>query len=161
MKILIAIDDSPCSAYAIENIAQRPWPKDTKFQMIMVVEPLLYDYEYALSSKLASVLAEAKNEFRDYAQELIKSKVEQFKQTSGISDVSGKIIDGLVTDSILEEAKNSDADLIVLGSHGRKGIQKLVLGSVAENIASHAPCSVEIVKEKLTKTAKKEISHGK
>jgi len=153
MKVLIAIDDSPCSAYALENVALRPWPENTLFQIIMVVEPLLYDYEYALSSKLSSVLAEAKNEFRDYSQELVKTKVSQFKQCSSQSAVTGKIIDGLVNDSILEEAENWNADLIVLGSHGRKGIKKLVLGSVAETIASHAPCSVEIIKQKTDKTS--------
>ncbi len=148
MKILIAIDDSPCSTLALDSVAQRHWPKGAQFQIIMIVEPIVYDYSYALSAKLASALTEANTEFRDYCDQLVKTKVNQFKKSTGHVDVAGKIIDGLVTDSILQEATNWDADLIVLGSHGRKGIQKVVLGSVAEKVASHSPCSIEIVKQK-------------
>jgi universal stress protein A len=39
-----------------------------------------------------------------------------------------------------------NADLLVVGSHGRSGLSRLVLGSVASYVASHAPCSVLIVK---------------
>jgi nucleotide-binding universal stress UspA family protein len=49
---------------------------------------------------------------------------------------------------ILEEAKEWDADLIVVGSHGYTGIKRLLLGSVAQSVVSHAPCSVEVVRQK-------------
>jgi nucleotide-binding universal stress UspA family protein len=39
-----------------------------------------------------------------------------------------------------------NADLVVLGSHGRTGIPKLVLGSVASHVVSHAPCDVLVIK---------------
>ncbi len=63
MKVLIAIDNSPCSALALDSVAQRPWPKTVKFQIIIVVEPIVYDYGYALSAKLTSALGEANTEF--------------------------------------------------------------------------------------------------
>jgi nucleotide-binding universal stress UspA family protein len=47
---------------------------------------------------------------------------------------------------ILDEAKTWGADLIVMGSHGRHGLDRLVMGSVAEAVASHAHCSVEVVR---------------
>lgn len=147
MKILIATDDSPCSTLALDSVAQRPL-KNSQFHIIMVVEPIVNDYGYALSTKVASALAEANTEFRHYCDQLIKAKINEFQKSAGQKEVTGKIIDGLVIDSILEEASKWDADLIVLGSHGRKGIQKLVLGSVAEKIASQCKCSVEIIKEK-------------
>jgi nucleotide-binding universal stress UspA family protein len=40
------------------------------------------------------------------------------------------------------------ADTIVLGSHGRKGLERLLLGSVSYNLVRHAPCSVEVVRER-------------
>ena len=46
---------------------------------------------------------------------------------------------------ILEEVKNWSADLVVLGSHGSKGLTRFLLGSVSETIVRHAPCSVEVV----------------
>jgi nucleotide-binding universal stress UspA family protein len=47
---------------------------------------------------------------------------------------------------ILKEASDWGAHLIVLGSHGRRGLDRLLLGSVSEAIAAHAPCSVEVIR---------------
>jgi nucleotide-binding universal stress UspA family protein len=47
---------------------------------------------------------------------------------------------------IIDLAKSWTADLIVMGSHGRTGVSRLFLGSVAEDVLKDAPCSVEIVK---------------
>ena len=43
-------------------------------------------------------------------------------------------------DSIVAYAKEKEADLIIIGTHGRKGIEKIMLGSVAERVIKHAPC---------------------
>jgi nucleotide-binding universal stress UspA family protein len=51
---------------------------------------------------------------------------------------------------ILEEAHKWGADLIVVGSHGRRGINRFLLGSVSEAVASHAHCSVEIIRRSAT-----------
>ena len=48
---------------------------------------------------------------------------------------------------ILKEAADWGADLIVLGSHGRRGLNRFLLGSVSEAVASHAPCSVEVIRQ--------------
>ena len=48
--------------------------------------------------------------------------------------------------TIVEEARDWQADLIVVGSHGRTGIQRLLLGSVAQAVVSRASCSVEVVR---------------
>jgi nucleotide-binding universal stress UspA family protein len=55
---------------------------------------------------------------------------------------------GDVREKILDEAEEWKADVIVLGSHGHGQVKRLLLGSVAESVARHASCSVEIVKEK-------------
>jgi nucleotide-binding universal stress UspA family protein len=47
---------------------------------------------------------------------------------------------------ILDEASRWAADLIVLGSHGHRGIDRFLLGSVSEEVAMHAKCSVEIIR---------------
>jgi nucleotide-binding universal stress UspA family protein len=49
---------------------------------------------------------------------------------------------------IVEEAKEWRSDLIVIGSHGYTGFKRLVLGSVAQSVVGHAPCSVEVVRQK-------------
>jgi nucleotide-binding universal stress UspA family protein len=46
---------------------------------------------------------------------------------------------------IIQEAKEKNIDLIVMGTHGRTGLQKLLLGSVAERVIGHAPCAVMVI----------------
>jgi len=53
---------------------------------------------------------------------------------------------GDIRESIIDSAAEWRADLIVVGSHGQRGIQRFLLGSVAEFVARHARCSVEIVR---------------
>ena len=48
---------------------------------------------------------------------------------------------------ILEVAKEWAADLIVVGSHGRRGLNRLIMGSVSESVAIYAHCSVEVVRK--------------
>lgn len=50
--------------------------------------------------------------------------------------------------AIVDEAGEWGADLIVVGSHGRTGVKRWLLGSVAGAIVSHAPCSVEVVRRR-------------
>jgi universal stress protein A len=47
---------------------------------------------------------------------------------------------------IVHQAATSSADLIVMGTHGRSGVKRLFLGSVAERVVQHAPCSVMVVR---------------
>lgn len=58
--------------------------------------------------------------------------------------VSKKLVEGHPAEEIIKEAKEDD--LIVIGSKGRTGLDRLLLGSVAENVARHAPYPVMIVK---------------
>jgi universal stress protein A len=53
---------------------------------------------------------------------------------------------GDIREKIIDRASDWGADLIVVGSHGRSGIQRFLLGSVAEFVARNAHCSVEIVR---------------
>jgi nucleotide-binding universal stress UspA family protein len=57
-----------------------------------------------------------------------------------------RVVESDVRNGILDTAAEWKPDLIVLGSHGRRGIAKFLLGSVAEAVARHARCSVLIVR---------------
>jgi nucleotide-binding universal stress UspA family protein len=60
--------------------------------------------------------------------------------------VSNHVRGGFAAEEIINEAKEWEADLIIVGTHGRKGVSRFLLGSVAESVAAHAPCSVTVVK---------------
>lgn len=56
------------------------------------------------------------------------------------TDCEGKIYQGDITDSIIQCVKEQGGDLIIIGTHGRKGLEKMWLGSVAEHVVKKAPC---------------------
>ncbi|HEU0184073.1 MAG TPA: universal stress protein, partial [Blastocatellia bacterium] len=79
----------------------------------------------------------------------VKHAVERFKsgKAAGLEIIT-QIISGAPREVILDEAESWGADLIVLGSHGYKGWRRFLLGSVSHAVATHAHCSVEIVRQK-------------
>jgi len=64
--------------------------------------------------------------------------------------VSCEVIHGRAATVLCNRASETKAQLLVVGSHGRRGLERLVLGSVAESILRHAPCSVLVVKAPFT-----------
>jgi nucleotide-binding universal stress UspA family protein len=146
MKILVALDSAPCSRYAAESLANRAWAPQTTFMILSVIEP--FQPELAgWNSGFVPVAVEAQKEQLEAAQKLVKETAEHLrsnltKQSGAESTIMVEelVLEGHVKEMILDTARQWDADLIVMGSHGRHGMEKLVL--------SDAPCSVEIVKAK-------------
>jgi nucleotide-binding universal stress UspA family protein len=77
-------------------------------------------------------------------QELV-SRAEQKLQGTGLK-TEARILHGDPRVALVDTARTEGADLIVIGSHGRTGLAKLLLGSVASHVVTHAPCSVMVVK---------------
>lgn len=148
MKILLAIDGSDCSKAAAASVASRPWPPESEVKIVSSVEPayipttdtwVLPENYYAELDKIA----------RDQAHEAVKSALAEFKSAADKNlKVTSEVLDGPARDVILDEAEKWGADLIVLGSHGYRGLKKFILGSVSQAVANHAHCSVEIIREK-------------
>ena len=57
------------------------------------------------------------------------------------------IYEGFPEECILDYAKRQEADVIIMGSHGRRGLKRMILGSVAEHVIRRSPCPVLVVKE--------------
>lgn len=57
------------------------------------------------------------------------------------------VVEGDARSAIVEFAERLMADLVVVGSHGRSGLARLIIGSVAGHVVGHAPCSVLVVKQ--------------
>jgi nucleotide-binding universal stress UspA family protein len=67
-------------------------------------------------------------------------------RASGVAAVDADIVDGPAWDRIVATARTAGADLVVMGTHGRTGLRHALLGSVAEKVIRHAPCSVLVVR---------------
>lgn len=72
-------------------------------------------------------------------------RVEAFMTKEGIK-VSGQILSGKPGEAIIEEAKAREVDLIVVGSHGRTGLERLLMGSVSDRVIGYSDCAVLVVK---------------
>jgi len=143
MKILIALDASPHSERALDFVTRMRWPPGSRAIVLSVVPPttgtLAAPYEPAAVSEdlivarreqLLQVVARAKGKLRG----------------EGFC-VEGRVADGDPREGLIEIAHEERVDLIVMGSHGRTGVRKLLLGSVSSHVVTHAPCSVLVVKE--------------
>jgi nucleotide-binding universal stress UspA family protein len=147
MNILLAIDGSTFSHAAVDEVLNRPWPEESRFKIITIVEP--FHPEYAgWHGNYVPVAMEAQKELVDAAQALLDQTVFQLSERFSREQISAEIKEGHIKDEIIEIATSWPADLIIMGSHGRKGITKFLLGSVSEGVLASAPCSVEIVKIK-------------
>jgi nucleotide-binding universal stress UspA family protein len=154
VKILIALDESSYSRAALDSVLARPWPANSQFKILSVMEP--FHPEYAgWQTTYTPVAIEGQKSIRDGIVKLVEEAEKALVESFGAENVTGEVTEGYIKEKILDDAKQWQADLIVVGSHGRRGFTKFLLGSVSEAIASHATCSVEIVrtKEKLTPSA--------
>jgi nucleotide-binding universal stress UspA family protein len=150
MKILLATDGSEFSDAAAREIAGRPWPEGSEVRVISAVHlPFTPTAETrALPECEYSQLENAGREQADAAvSQAITRLRESNSQRESALKISNEILLGHPEEIIIETAKNWGADLVVVGSHGRRGIHRFLLGSASQAVASHAPCSVEIVRE--------------
>jgi nucleotide-binding universal stress UspA family protein len=146
MRILLATDGSECSRVAVDEVARRPWPEGTEVRVISAAEafvavptePWVIPPQYG--DQISTANREAAHAAADAAAEVVR-----VGQGDSVS-VTSAVVVGAPKNAILEEAERYGADLIVLGSHGYRGIERFLLGSVSEAVATHAPCSVEIVR---------------
>jgi len=148
MKVLIALDDSECSDAAFKSVTERFWAKDAEFRVITVVEPIYL--QAPMVGMYCEPMITAQTDYENYCRKRVHERVAELEKLFPENSISGETMLGPIAESIIEEATHWNADLIVLGSHGRKGFSRFFLGSVAERVAGHAPCSVEIVKQKQT-----------
>ncbi len=144
LKILLATDGSECSKAAARSIAERPWPKGTEFRILSVVEPSapLLRPPYFSHERME----ELRGQDMRRAQQAVCS-AETILCGAGIDSSSTIAVPAATPkELILSEAAEWGAELIVVGSHGRRGVSRFLLGSVSEAVALHAQCSVEIIR---------------
>ena len=151
MKLLLATDDSQFSEAALRTVISQNRPQQTQVRVLHVMEPIaMVLSEIASAAGPESYPAEPvelerlRKEQRKRASKLVETRAEELKDAG--FDAGSAIGEGDPRVEIIDMAREWSADLIVMGSHGRKGLDRFLLGSVSEYVARHAPCSVEIVR---------------
>ena len=147
MKVLLASDGSECSEAAARSIAARPWPLGSEFRVLSVAElaPGWFRNPYPPYFD-PGAMEDLRGEAMKKAQEAVMA-AELILSNANLPE-SGTVAvpSASLKELILAEADEWGANLIVLGSHGRRGASRFLLGSVSEPVAYHAHCSVEIVR---------------
>lgn len=139
-KILVAVDNEPIAAHAADIGAELARLAGAEMAFIHVIDPALVnaaDTGIQPDVFVASAKEEAKKLIDDFRKRLPQ-------QVTALEFVQI----GLPLTEIVNAAKDWPADLIVIGSHGRGGITRALLGSVAEGVMRHAPCPVLVVRAK-------------
>jgi nucleotide-binding universal stress UspA family protein len=144
MKILLAVDGSSASHHAVEEVAHRPWPTPSIVRVVCAVRP--YVPAAAEFIPAAATLEDLLREQRAEAERLVTQAGERIA-APGLT-VETVVRDGDPRTAIVGEAEDWGADLIVVGSHGRSGLTRLLLGSVAQAVVAHATCSVQVVRRR-------------
>ncbi|MDR4508258.1 MAG: universal stress protein [Candidatus Brocadiaceae bacterium] len=134
-KILCPVDHSECSYFALKYAISLALKDEAKLYLMHVIDTRIYDTEiYPFSPYKPSETDLSKTH-----ENLIKSLPEG---TTDVLKVETIVINGIPFQEIIKTATEINADLIVIGTHGRTGIPHIMMGSVAEKVVRGAPCPV-------------------
>ena len=138
MKILLAVDHSKYSEAALQALIRQIRPQNTEVAVLHVMEVSLADFESRQNfEKIRTArLEKAKNLVELYAKQLNE---EGYAAKPVVEEGDAKT-------AIIHFAEKWTPDVIFVGSHGRRTLKRLKLGSVTDAVARHASCSVEIVR---------------
>ena len=142
MIVLIGVDDSPYSKAALEFVKSATWPKGTRFHVVSASPPVFIGPGEVAAAGAITELIQTQEK---YHRGLAEAGAAALK-AAGL-DAEARIVPTDPRGALIDEAKRVRSDLVVVGSHGRSGIGKLLLGSVASHVVTHAPCSVLVVKQ--------------
>ena len=140
--ILVPVDGSETSLQAVSKAAELAKAFNSEVTAVYVLDPYPFtgvgaDFAYGQAQYLSAATAEANKALEDVT--------ERMKDTG----VTVKTLVGeghAIHEGIVRVGENVGADLIVMGSHGRRGLEKLVLGSVAQRVLQTAKVPVLVVR---------------
>ena len=143
-NILVPVDGSDISLSAVKNAAQIAQAFDGQLTLIsLVTEDPFAEADFYYPSPI----------MKEYFVQAYANAEKSLKQAQAIANENGitantQIVKGNVSEEgIIETAEKLKIDLIVMGSHGRKGFQKFLLGSFAQDVLKGTKLPVLIVKE--------------
>jgi len=136
-KILFPVDFTMNMAKVLPIVKDMVKAFDAKLYVIHVIRSAEEFVGFEMGTAWYAAL---EKDLMDGAEKSMKRLVAEHLED--LDNVETQIAVGDVVDEILEYVKKQDIDLIVIGTHGRKGLEKVMFGSVAEGIIKEAPCPV-------------------
>jgi nucleotide-binding universal stress UspA family protein len=144
MRVLLAYDDSNCANTALQLTASVGWPSGTSIEVLRVVEEH-YDLIGAPDAGLISP-----PNWPPTADELADARLSVDRAATRLRSAGyaalGRVARGRPASVLARDARQIEADLIVVGSRGHGPMDALLLGSVSTELADHAPCPVLVTR---------------
>ena len=143
-KAIVCVDGSEYSKYALEYVLDLLNKEKWELVILHVIPTL---EEFGIESVAPpSLVVELLEQLKENAKKI----TEEAKQKAEEAGFKAEIVikEGHVGKTIVQAAKELDADLIALGTRGLSGIKALILGSVARYVSNHAHCPVLVVRRK-------------
>lgn len=137
-RILVPVDFSACSLDALEYAVVVAQQAKASLMLLHVLEPVSYGLDFTLGHSRT----------RELVRENWTKRLDDLASSLKVTDipVEVRLRGGLPADSILDSAQTLPCDLIVMGTHGRRGISHAISGSVAEAVLRKALCPVIAVR---------------
>jgi len=148
MKILLATDGSECAGIALDFLGRFPFPDKSEVTLMTVLDKEVFKFrkKSEMTSKQKERLQKSKKQLREAGEEFLQ---EEAAKLSALGRKTETLVrSGHPAEEIVLAAKELSADLVVMGSHGLRGIERFLLGSVSNHVLRHAPCSVLITKHR-------------
>lgn len=147
-QILVPVDGSPTSQKALHEAIRLAQLTGARLRLIHIVDELSYvnGFEPAMNylNEIIPLMREAGEKLLAHERQ---KALDKGVEVDSVLMVEGS---GRICDHVAEQARRAKADLIVVGSHGRRGIGRVLLGSDAEQIVRHAPVPVLVVRGDLS-----------
>ncbi|HKJ64324.1 MAG TPA: universal stress protein [Desulfopila sp.] len=135
--IIVPVDLEEHTEKIVEYSAYMAEKLSAEFTIVHVVEP----FRAIGDLELGTATVKEYNQTRlKHSEDFLKKLVQEYPSCKNTVVISGEIVE-----EILDYAKKHEASLIIIGTHGTKGIEKLLLGSVAERVLKRAHCPTLIM----------------
>jgi nucleotide-binding universal stress UspA family protein len=144
MKITLGVDDSRFSQEAVQSVIEQFRPRGTEVQVVHVIEPISAYFSAEWFPHFVPHVEKVEQDRLKQAGALVEKVCAKLRKAG--FRTSPAILRGDARAALLNRAGEWKPDLIVVGSHGLKGLNRLLMGSVSEAVIRHAACSVQIVR---------------
>jgi len=140
-NILCPVDFSDSSRHALTVATELATSSKAALTIVHIWQPPMPLYgtpDAAVSGELIQAMV-------DDAERSL-AEWEATARAAGVASLRAQMLTGVAWDEIVKLAASSHADLVVMGTHGRTGLEHVLIGSVAEKVVRHAPCAVLVVR---------------
>jgi len=150
-SILLPTDFSECANYALSYAASLARTFGARIICVHAIEPIVPTVGYSGMTEPLPI-ADISEQLEDSAERELP-KLGACDECAGL-DIEEVIVHGEAAAEIVQVARERGVDLIVIASHGRTGLGRILFGSTAEAVVRHAPCPVLVVKPPAEAAAK-------